>query len=124
MTSEDHMPRSLKLYSIGLVVTSAIALLTTSFLLASSEALGPTLGMHPQIAGTFDLTGSVGLNAFVGLCFWIVVSLFASALPVQMPHGTVVSVSTAPIVAAMALGGPVAAGWVAAIGTTELREVR
>jgi HD-GYP domain-containing protein (c-di-GMP phosphodiesterase class II) len=41
-----------------------------------------------------------------------------------MPRGSVVSVSIAPIVAAMILGGPVAAGWVAAIGTTELREVR
>ena len=30
----------------------------------------------------------------------------------------------APIVAAMALGGPAVAGWVAAIGTTEVREVR
>ena len=35
-----------------------------------------------------------------------------------------VSVSTAPIIAAAALGGPVAAGWVALIGTTELRELK
>ena len=35
-----------------------------------------------------------------------------------------VSVAMAPIVAAMALGGPVAAGWVALIGTTEVRELR
>jgi putative nucleotidyltransferase with HDIG domain len=41
-----------------------------------------------------------------------------------MPRGTVVSVNTAPIVAAMVLGGPVAAGWVALLGTTELRELR
>ena len=34
------------------------------------------------------------------------------------------STSIAPIVAAMVLGGPVAAGWVAVIGTTELRELR
>ncbi|HET9435229.1 MAG TPA: HD-GYP domain-containing protein, partial [Candidatus Limnocylindrales bacterium] len=33
-------------------------------------------------------------------------------------------VAIAPIIAAMVLGGPVAAGWVAAIGTTELRELR
>jgi len=33
-------------------------------------------------------------------------------------------VSTAPILAAMALGGPAIAAWVAAIGTTEIREVR
>ena len=30
----------------------------------------------------------------------------------------------APIVAAMSLGGPAVAGWVAAIGTTEMRELR
>ncbi|HEX5825853.1 MAG TPA: HD-GYP domain-containing protein, partial [Candidatus Limnocylindrales bacterium] len=42
----------------------------------------------------------------------------------RMPRGSLVSVATAPIVAAMALGGPVAVGWVALIGTTELREIR
>ena len=41
-----------------------------------------------------------------------------------MPRGTLVSVAIAPILAAMTLGGPVAAGWVALIGTTELREIR
>jgi putative nucleotidyltransferase with HDIG domain len=41
-----------------------------------------------------------------------------------MPRGTLVSVAIAPIMAAMALGGPVAAGWVAALGTTEMRELR
>src|SRR6202008_3214654 len=51
-------------------------------------------------------------------------TLFAGALPVRMPRGTMVSVAMAPIVAAMALGGPVAAGWVALIGTTEVRELR
>lgn len=51
-------------------------------------------------------------------------TLFASALPVQMPRGIFVSTSIAPIVAAMVLGGPAAAGWVAVIGTSELRELR
>jgi putative nucleotidyltransferase with HDIG domain len=62
--------------------------------------------------------------AVVGLGFWILITLFASAFPVRMPRGTLVSVSIAPIVAAAILGGPVAAGWVAALGTTELRELR
>ncbi len=35
-----------------------------------------------------------------------------------------VAVSIAPIVAAIVLGGPAAAGWVAALGTTEVRELR
>ena len=30
----------------------------------------------------------------------------------------------APIVAAMTLGGPAVGGWVAALGTTEMRELR
>src|SRR5206468_12604948 len=64
------------------------------------------------------------LQVIIGLSFWIVVTLFAGALPVRMPQGTMVSVALAPIVAAMALGGPVAAGWVALIGTTEVRELR
>ncbi len=34
------------------------------------------------------------------------------------------SVLIAPVLATMVLGGPVAAGWVALIGTTELRELR
>ena len=47
-----------------------------------------------------------------------------SALPVQLPNGTSVSVASAPIVAAMLLGGPTAAGWVALVGVTEARELR
>ena len=41
-----------------------------------------------------------------------------------MPRGTVVSVSLAPIIATMVLGGPAVAAWVALLGTTELREIR
>jgi putative nucleotidyltransferase with HDIG domain len=44
-------------------------------------------------------------------------------MPVRI-RGTVISVSFAPIVAATLLGGPAAAGWVALLGTTELREIR
>src|SRR5262245_14396803 len=114
------MPRSLKLYYVGLVAASAIALLATSFFLAQDPAL--VLGMRPEIALGLDNGWPLEVKALLGLFFWIVIALFASALPVQMPRGTVVSVSAAPIVAAMTLGGPVAAGWVAAIGTTEVRE--
>jgi HD-GYP domain-containing protein (c-di-GMP phosphodiesterase class II) len=51
-------------------------------------------------------------------------TLFAGALPVKMPRGSLVSVSMAPIIAAFALGGPVAGGIVALVGSTEVREVR
>jgi len=116
------MPRSPRLYYIILVASSVIALGATSFLLPPQS--GIVLGMHDEIGLPRSLVGSDELRVLLGLTFWIVVALFASALPVQMPRGTIVSVSAAPIVAAMALGGPVAAGWVAAIGTTELREIR
>jgi putative nucleotidyltransferase with HDIG domain len=43
---------------------------------------------------------------------------------VRLPKGIHASVSFAPIIAAVVLGGPVAAGIVALIGTTEGREVR
>jgi putative nucleotidyltransferase with HDIG domain len=41
-----------------------------------------------------------------------------------MPGGSLVDVSFAPIVAAMSLGGPVAAGLTALVGTTQARELR
>ena len=42
----------------------------------------------------------------------------------QLPNGIAAAVATAPIVAAMILGGPTAAAWVALVGATELRELR
>ena len=113
------MPKALKLYITGLVGTSAIALVATSLFFVGRA--GMPLGVRAEISVTGQPTE---LGVLGGLVFWTVVTLFAAALPVRMPRGTVVSVSMAPIIAAMVLGGPVAAGWVAAIGTTEVREVR
>jgi putative nucleotidyltransferase with HDIG domain len=113
------MPRALKLYIAGLVSTSAVALVITSLVFAGRP--GYILGMRPEISAIQPPT-EVGVAA--GLVFWTLLTLFASALPVRMPRGTIVSVSIATVVAAMVLGGPVAAGWVAAIGTTEIRELR
>ncbi len=59
-----------------------------------------------------------------GIVYWTALALLASAMPVMLPRGTVVSVSAAPIVAAMFLGGPFAAGLVALFGTVDSREVR
>jgi putative nucleotidyltransferase with HDIG domain len=114
------MSRSLKLYITWLVGVSAAALLLTSFVFSANDAL--PLGMRPQIA---IVPGEATRpNVLAGLGFWTLITLFAGALPVRMPRGTLVSVAIAPILAAMTLGGPVAAGWVALIGTTELREIR
>ena len=113
------MPKALKLYIAGLVTLSAIALVATSLLFAQQP--GTILGMRPEISAAEPATPA---SVVAGLAFWIVVTLLASAFPVRMPRGTMVYVSTAPIIAAAALGGPVAAGWVALIGTTELRELK
>jgi len=106
------MPRSLKLYLVGVVAGSAVALLVTTLQFEIDQAIS---------IGTLD---PPGLGVALGLAFWTVVTLVASALPVKMPRGTLVSVSIAPLLAASDLGGPAAAVWVAAIGVTELRELR
>src|SRR5580765_8256858 len=114
------MSRSLRLYITGLVGASALALLLTSFVFAPRTDL--ILGMRPEIS--IDPSNLSDLNVILGVAFWTLVTFFAGALPVRMPRGTMVSVALAPIIAAMTLSGPVAAGWVALVGTTELREVR
>jgi hypothetical protein len=67
-----------------------------------------------------SLDGSYGV--LVGLAFWIVTTLLASAAPVHVPRGAYVSVSVAPILAATMLGGPTAGALVAVLGTFEVRE--
>jgi putative nucleotidyltransferase with HDIG domain len=113
------MPKALKLYVAGLVSLSAAALVGTSLVLVNQP--GTVLGMRPEIAVTDPATST---STLAGLAFWTILTLLASAFPVRMPRGTLVSVSTAPIVAAAVLGGPVAAGWVALIGATEVRELK
>jgi putative nucleotidyltransferase with HDIG domain len=114
------MSRSLKLYMTGLVSLSVLTLLLTSFLYAADSRF--PFGIRPEIA--IELGQLDAVEVLAGLAFWTLITLFAGALPVRMPRGTLVSVSIAPIVATMVLGGPVAAGWVALIGTFEVRELR
>ena len=59
-----------------------------------------------------------------GVVFWVILTLASGALPVRLPRGTVVSVSAAPLIASIVLGGPLAGAIVAAIGTTDSREFR
>ncbi len=109
------MPRSLKFYIAGLVGLSTLVLVSTSL----------RFGANERIAIEFDgVPGTSQLEIFVGIAFWCVLCLLASALPVKMPKGMWVAVSTAPILAAMTLGGPAVAAWVALVGTIELRELR
>jgi putative nucleotidyltransferase with HDIG domain len=63
-------------------------------------------------------------QGLAGFAFWVAAAFAASALPVRLPRGTIVSVGSAPLMAAASLGGPFAAAVVAAIGTTDTRELR
>jgi putative nucleotidyltransferase with HDIG domain len=109
------MPKSLKLFITLLVAGGAVALLATSFVFP----------IEPGIA--LDVDGAAAdsqIDKLVGLGFWTLATIVASALPVQMPGGILVTVSIAPIIAATSLGGPFAGALVALIGTTEVRELR
>ena len=106
------MAKRLKLYIIGVVVTSAFALVATTFLVP----------IDPLIGRGFEGLGEQATAA--GLVFWSVMALAAVALPVRMPRGTMVGVASAPLIAATVLGGPTAGVWVALVGTTEMRELR
>ncbi|MGQ0607994.1 MAG: HD-GYP domain-containing protein [Chloroflexota bacterium] len=64
------------------------------------------------------------ISGIPGLLFWIAAAFVASALPVKLPRGTIVSVSASPVIASFLLGGPLAGVIVAAIGSTDAREVR
>jgi putative nucleotidyltransferase with HDIG domain len=112
------MPRSLKICIAGVVALSVAALILTT----------PLFGAWDTIALQFgDSSGSSTpsqAQVALGIGFWILLTLVTSALPVRLPLGTHQAVSMAPIVASMVLGGPAVAGWVAAVGTTELRELR
>jgi len=105
------MPKSLSIYIAGLVTVGALALAITSFVIP--------VDAHIRL----NLFGSESLDVLGGIAFWTGLALLASAVPVQMPRGFLVATSIAPIVAAMSLGGPTAAGWVALIGTSEYREL-
>ena len=93
----------------------------TTLLIAGSAALvilcATPLWPEISIGG-----GTSGLLA--GLAFWTAVSLIASAAVVRMHTGTSIDVGTAPLLAATALGGPLAGGFVGLFGTFQARELR
>jgi len=88
---------------IGLV--GAMALIATVVVFVA-------VPLRPEIGGIW------------GLLFWVGVVALSAAAPVRMAGGTVVDVTIAPVLAAAALGGPVAAAVVAVLGTIEGRELR
>jgi hypothetical protein len=106
------MSRSLKAFVGGLVAVCAIALAVTSFAVPISDGIRLRVFEDPQ------------LDVFAGLVFWIGVTALASAVPIEMPRGSIVNTSIAPLVVVLSLGGPTAAGWVALVGTVDARELR
>jgi putative nucleotidyltransferase with HDIG domain len=60
----------------------------------------------------------------VGITLWTAATVISAAAPIRMPGGTRVDVAIAPVIAAAVLGGPAAASIVAALGTTEWRELK
>lgn len=111
------MPRSLKLYITGVVVISAVALVAATFLFPVGAAIAIRFETSPGQAPT-------DTELLLGVAFWTALTLVGSAYPVQQPRGSQQAVAIAPIMASMFLGGPAVGGWVAAIGTTEMRELR
>jgi putative nucleotidyltransferase with HDIG domain len=109
------MPRSLKLYVATVVAVGALALVASTFLFPVKDGIALRL----PGAGPPNIQ-----ELLLGIGFWTVITLIASAWPVLQPRGSQVGIAVAPIMASFLLGGPAVGGWVAAIGTTEVREVR
>jgi putative nucleotidyltransferase with HDIG domain len=109
------MPRSLKLYVASVVAVGAIALVAATFLFPAKDAIALRLpGAGPARSE----------EILLGIAFWTVITLIGSAWPVLQPRGSQIGIATAPIMASFLLGGPAVGAWVAAIGTTEVRELR
>ncbi len=106
------MPTSLKLYIAGVVTAAVLALVVTTLVFP----VDARIGISSLLPGHLSIA--------LGIAFWIGTTLVASTIPVKMPRGTLVAVSVAPILASIDLGGPAVAVWVAAVGTTEIRELR
>jgi len=96
-------------------VTASIRLLIVVTVAAAGASFAAATLLSPARSG---------IGGIPGITYWITLTLVASALPVRLPQGTFASVSFAPIIAAVVLGGPAAAGIVAVLGTTEARELR
>jgi hypothetical protein len=110
------LTRPLATYIAGLVGAAGFVLLATGLLFRVEPAIA--------IQVDSDLNSSTPIEFWLGVIFWIGVTMVASSLPVRLSDGVQVAVSTAPLMAAAVLGGPTAAGLVALIGSTDSREIR
>ena len=110
------MPRSLKVYIAGVVALGAVALGVATLVFPAESPIALVVGGGLARPSTFEI--------LLGVAFWTALTLIASALPVRLPLGTQQAVAMAPVLAAITLGGPAVGGWVAALGSTEVRELR
>ncbi len=111
------MSKSLRLYIASVVAIGVIALVVATLVFPPDPAIALRLASDRG-------TPPSSLEILLGIAFWIVLALLGSAFPVQLPRGTHQAVAIAPIMASIFLGGPAVGAWVAAIGTTEVRELR
>ncbi len=107
------MSRALRAYIAGVVALSVFALVAATLLFAPYPTIAIVGGANPTTPEILE-----------GVAFWTALTLVSWALPVRLSHGTQQSVANAPMLAAIFLGGPAVGGWVAALGTTEARELR
>jgi len=99
------MDRSRRDMFIAIGVVSSLAVGATVFMLLVH-------GLRPDIGGV------------PGLLFWIGVTLLAGFVPIKLSQGTVIAPISAPILAALMLGGPAAAAVVAFAGAFDRRELK
>jgi len=114
------MHSALKTYIAGVVTASVVALAIATLVFPVDQRIAVGI---PEIPG-LSAANRLAIEMALGVAFWTLLTLISSSLPVKLPHGTYQAVALAPLVAAMSLGGPAVAGWVAVIGTTESREIR
>lgn len=107
------MTRNLRVYTAFQIVLGFGALVLVTVALPLETAVGIDV---PRL--------SPEVNNVLGVAFWVVLALAGSALFVQRPEGGIVTLDLPFVVAATVLGGPVAGGWVAMVGSFELRELR
>jgi diguanylate cyclase (GGDEF)-like protein len=104
----------------------ALAVYIALVIVAGTAALiwaTATFPLGPGIAAP-GLPSLIANDRVSGLLFWIVIGLAGSARTRGLGGRGVLTFHLPFIVAAMTLGGPVAGGWVAAIASIELRELR
>ncbi len=102
-----------------------VAVIVWTYLGVGAAVIAATIVLFPvspQIAVPFT---AFGIDArAIGILLWVLVGVATSSRGTAEEGRTAITMGVAPVVAAFALGGPVAGVWVAAIGSLELRELR